>query len=504
MDVLQMLALGFSVALTPTNLFLCLVGVVIGTLIGALPGLGPSGTVAILLPFTFGRDPTGSMIMLAGIYYGGMYGGSLTSILLNTPGESASVMTCIDGYQMARKGRAGAALGISAIASFIGGTAGVIGLMLIAPPLAAFAVAFGPPEYFALMVMGLTAVTAVGGKSMIKALLSGLFGLMLAMVGTDSTTGWSRFTYDQPHLLDGIPFIAAAMGMFGVTEVLANVEQRFRAEVIRTRWRDVYPTIRDLRDCIGAFWRGGIIGFIIGVLPGAGATIASFIAYATEKKASRHPEKFGAGVIEGVAAPEGANNAATAGAMVPLLTLGIPGSGTTAVMLGALMMFGLKPGPLLMEKNPDFFWGVIASMYIGNVLLLIINLPLVPLFANVLNVPYWLLGPSVIMLCFVGVYSLNNSLFDLWLLLLFSVLGYLMKKLEFPVPPVVLGLVLGPLTEMALKRSLQISHGDISILFFRPIAGTLMLVTFAILLFPAVRALYSRWSASRQAAAGIG
>ncbi len=500
MDVLGMLAFGFSVALTPTNLLLCLLGVVIGTVIGALPGLGPAGTVAMLLPFTFGRDPTGSMIMLAGIYYGGMYGGSLTSILINTPGESASVMTCVDGYQMARQGRAAVALGISAIASFVAGTVGVVGLMVIAPPLAGFAVSFGPPEYFALMLMGLMAVTAVGGKSMLKALIAGLFGLMMAWVGTDKMTGVPRFTYSQPFLLDGIPFIAAAMGIFGVAEVLVNVERKFKPEIIQARWRDLYPSLQELKVCTGAFWRGSIIGFLIGVLPGAGATIASFLTYAVEKKASKYPEKFGTGVIEGVAAPEGANNAATAGALVPLLTLGIPGSGTAAIMLGALMMYGLKPGPLLMEKNPEFFWGVVASMYIGNVLLLIINLPLVPLFAKVLNVPYWALGPVVIVMCLVGVYSLNNSLFDLWLVFLFSVAGYFMKKLDFPGPPVVLALVLGPMMETNMKRALQISHGDVGIFFFRPIAGPLMAITVAFLLWPLIRSMLQRRRGSELAA----
>jgi len=497
MDVLNMLAHGFSVATTPINLAFCLMGVSVGTAIGALPGIGPSATIAILIPFTYGKDPTGSMIMLAGIYYGAMYGGSITSILINTPGESASVMTCIDGYQMAKKGRAGSALGISAVASFIAGTFGLVGLMVLAPPLSSFAVSFGPPEYFALMFMGLTSVAALAGKSLIKALLSALFGLMFATVGLDNMTGVERFTYGRTFLLDGIPFVAAAMGLFAVSEVIINVEKKFKIEMLRTGWREVYPSLQDYKDCIGPFWRGSLLGFIIGVLPGAGATIASFMAYALEKKVSKHPERFGTGAIEAVAAPEGANNSATAGAMVPLFTLGIPGSGSTAMMLGALMMYGLRPGPLLMDNNPDFFWGVVASMYIGNILLLIMNMPLVPLFARLLMVPYRFLGPSIILFCVVGVYSLRNSPYHLWLLLFFSVVGYFMKKLEYPLPPLILSLVLGPLIEINMKRSLQISQGDFSVFFLRPISGSLLLVSILILFTTVFARFWKRSSVDR-------
>jgi putative tricarboxylic transport membrane protein len=500
MDILAMLGHGFAIALTPTNLMMCLAGVVTGTMVGALPGLGDAAAIAILLPFTFGRDPTSSMIMLSGIYYGAMYGGSLTSILINTPGEASSVVTCLDGYQMALKGRAGAALGISAIGSFVAGTVGVVLLMVIAPVLTAFSLSFGPPEFFALMLLGLTAVTAMGGTSLIKNLMAGLFGLMLATVGTDSMTGYARFNYGEPSLLDGIPLVAAFMGLFGVAEVLVNVETRLKVKVIETRWKDLYPNRQELKDSVGPIWRGTLIGFLIGLLPGGGATIATFFSYAIEKGVSKHPEKFGTGAIEGVAGPETANNAASAGAMVPLLALGIPSSGTAAVLLGALMMSGLKPGPMLMQNNPDFFWGLIASMYIGNVLLLIINMPLVPLFAKVLFIPYWLLAPVVILFCFVGTYSLGNSVFDLWLLLFFSILGYLMKKLDFSPATLVLGLVLGGMMESAFKRSLQIGQGDFTILFMRPIAGTLMALTVLVLLARLLRVVLKWLKSPRQAA----
>ncbi|HEV8344483.1 MAG TPA: tripartite tricarboxylate transporter permease [Candidatus Binatia bacterium] len=488
MEALGSLLTGFSVALTPANLFWCFVGVFLGTVVGILPGLGPAATIAMLLPLTFKMDHTAAIIMLAGIYYGSKYGGSTTSILLNVPGESASVVTCLDGYQMARQGRAGAALGISAIASFIAGTVGVLGLMLIAPPIARFALRFGPPEYFALMALGLAMVVFLAGKSMIKGLLATLMGLWLAGVGIDLFTAESRFTFGQVELLDGVDFIVASIGIFAIAEVLVNMESRGGTELFKVPkgLRNLLPTLQDLKDCRFAFLNGSIVGFLIGVLPGAGSTISSFIAYGTEKAFSRHPEKFGTGVIEGVAAPEGANNSDTAGSLVPLLTLGIPGSNTTAILLAALILWGFKPGPLLVQENPGLFWGLVASMYIGNVMLLVLNLPLVPLFAQILRVPYFVLYPAILGISIVGVYSVSHSLFDVWLLGIFGLLGYLMRKLDFPAAPLILGMVLGDGLERALRQSLMMSGGQLAVLVTRPLSAGMLLLTVVILLVPLV------------------
>jgi putative tricarboxylic transport membrane protein len=488
LEALGSLLTGFSVALTPANLFWCFVGVFLGTVVGILPGLGPAATIAMLLPLTFKMDHTAAIIMLAGIYYGSKYGGSTTSILLNVPGESASVVTCLDGYQMARQGRAGAALGISAIASFIAGTVGVLGLMLIAPPIARFALRFGPPEYFALMALGLAMVVFLAGKSMIKGLLATLMGLWLAGVGIDLFTAESRFTFGQVELLDGVDFIVASIGIFAIAEVLVNMESRGGTELFKVPkgLRNLLPTLQDLKDCRFAFLNGSIVGFLIGVLPGAGSTISSFIAYGTEKAFSRHPEKFGTGVIEGVAAPEGANNSDTAGSLVPLLTLGIPGSNTTAILLAALILWGFKPGPLLVQENPGLFWGLVASMYIGNVMLLVLNLPLVPLFAQILRVPYFVLYPAILGISIVGVYSVSHSLFDVWLLGIFGLLGYLMRKLDFPAAPLILGMVLGDGLERALRQSLMMSGGQLAVLVTRPLSAGMLLLTVVILLVPLV------------------
>src|SRR5580765_7970898 len=423
---------GFALALQPANLFWCFVGVFLGTIVGIMPGLGPPATIAMLLPLTFLMNPASAMIMLAGIYYGAKYGGSTTSILLNVPGESASIVTCLDGYQMAKKGRAGAALGIAAIASFIAGTVGVLGLMLVAPPLARFALAFSSPEYFGLMALGLAMVVLLAGRSMVKALLAMLLGLWLAGIGTDLFSSESRFTFGSLELLSGIDFVVVAIGVFAIGEVLANMEAREEPQVLPVPkgLRNLLPTMQDLRDCRFAFAQGSVIGFLVGVLPGAGSTIASFISYGVEKAFSRRREQFGTGVIEGVAAPEGANNSETGGALVPLLTLGIPGSGTTAILLAALVLWGFKPGPLFIPEHPDLFWGLVASMYIGNVMLLILNLPLVPLFAQVLRMPVYVLYPLILGVSLVGVYSASGSLFDLGLLMVFGLLGYLMRKLD--------------------------------------------------------------------------
>jgi putative tricarboxylic transport membrane protein len=486
MDVIGYMLQGFGVALTPLNLTWCFVGVFLGTVIGILPGLGPAATIAMLLPLTFRMEPTGAVIMLAGIYYGSKYGGSTTSILLNVPGESASVVTCFDGYQMAKRGRGGPALGIAAIASFIAGTVGVLGLMLVAPPLAKFALTFSSPEYFALMCLGLGMVVLLAGESMVKALLAMLVGLWIAGMGTDLFTSTSRFTFGNAELLDGIDFVVVAIGVFALGEVLGNLEGREGTKIIPVPkgLRNLMPTWQDLKDCRFAFINGSLVGFVIGVLPGAGSTIASFISYGIEKAVSKRPEKFGTGVPEGVAAPEGANNAETGGAMVPLLTLGIPGSGTTAILLAAFILWGLRPGPLMIQDNPTLFWGLVASMYIGNVMLLVLNLPLVPLFAQILRLPAYVLYPAIFGLSVVGVYSVSSSLFDAWMLAVFGLLGYAMRRLDFPAAPLILGFVLGDSMERALRQSLMMSQGDLSILVSRPISATMLFLTVLILIAP--------------------
>src|SRR3954467_5452399 len=419
---------GFAVALQPANLLWCLVGAALGTVVGIMPGLGPPATIAMLLPLTFLMNPASAMIMLAGIYYGAKYGGLTTSILLNVPGESASVVTCLDGYAMAPKGRAGPALGIAAIASFIAGTVGVLGLMLVAPPLARFALAFSAPEYFGLMALGLAMVVLLAGRSMGKALLAMLVGLWVAGIGTDLFTSTSRFTFGRMELLSGIDFVVVAIGIFAIGEVLANMESHEEPQLLPVPkgLKNLLPTMQDLRDCRFAFAQGSVIGFVVGVLPGAGSTIASFISYGVEKAFSRRREQFGTGVVEGVAAPEGANNSETGGALVPLLTLGIPGSGTTAILLAALILWGFKPGPLFIAENPELFWGLVASMYMGNVMLLVLNLPLVPVFAQVLRTPAHILYPLIFGISIVGVYSVSGSAFDLGLLAAFGLLGYAM------------------------------------------------------------------------------
>ena len=494
MDILGGLWNGFAVALAPINLWWCFVGCFLGTVVGIMPGLGPPATIAMLLPLTFQMAPASAMIMLAGIYYGAKYGGSTTSILLNVPGESASVVTCLDGYQMARKGRAGAALGIAAIASFFAGTVGVLGLMLVAPPLAKFALSFSSPEYFALMVLGLAMVVLLGGRSMLKALLAMLVGLWIATMGTDLFSSTSRFTFGNMGMLDGIDFVVVAIGIFALGEVLGNMETRESAQSLPVPkgWRNLLPTMQDMKDCRFAFLNGSVVGFVIGVLPGAGSTIASFISYGIEKAVSKRRDQFGTGIIEGVAAPEGANNAETGGALVPLLTLGIPGSGTTAILLGALVLWGFKPGPLLIQEHPDLFWGLVASMYVGNVMLLVLNLPLVPLFAQLLRLPVHVLYPLIFGIAIVGVYTVSSSWFDLAMLMAFGLLGYLMRKLDYPAAPLVLGLVLGDAMERALRQSLMMSQGDLGILVSRPISAVMLAFAVLLLLVPTFGVL-NRW-----------
>jgi putative tricarboxylic transport membrane protein len=489
MDVLANLGHGFLVALEPLNLFWCFAGVFLGTVVGVMPGLGPAATIAMLLPLTFKMPPTSALIMLAGIYYGAKYGGSTTAILLNVPGESASVVTCLDGYQMARKGRAGAALGIAAIASFIAGTVGVVALMLVAPPLAKFGLAFSSPEYFALMALGLAMVVLLAGESLVKALLAMLVGLWIAGMGIDLFSDSSRFTFGNSEMLDGVDFVIVAIGVFALSEVFANMERREEGTMLPVPkgLRNLLPTMEELKACRFAFLNGSVVGFIIGVLPGAGSTIASFISYGLEKAVSKHPEKFGTGVPEGVAAPEGANNSETGGALVPLLTLGIPGSGTTAILLAAFVLWGLKPGPLMIQDNPELFWGLVASMYVGNVMLLVLNLPLIPLFAQILKMPSYLLYPIILGISLVGVYTVSGSLFDCYMLAAFGLLGYLMRRLDYPSAPLILGLVLGDSMERALRQSLMMSQGDLSILVSRPISATMLILTVLLLIMPLFR-----------------
>jgi putative tricarboxylic transport membrane protein len=462
---------GFSAALTLKHLTMCFLGVLMGQMVGVLPGIGPAAAIALLLPLTFGADPTSAIILFAGIYYGSQYGGTLTSVLVSVPGESSTVMTTVDGYQMALQGRAGAALGIAAIGSFIAGTLGTLGLTLLAPPLAQAALAFGPPEYFALVVLGLTALAAVG-SSVLKGLVAGVAGLLIGTIGIDPQNGIARFTFDQTWLLDGVEFIVLTVALFGVGEVVASCALGAARPVADVK--NVLPTREDWRASRMPILRGSGVGFVIGVLPATGATIASFLAYILEKKVAKDPSRFGKGAIEGVAAPESANNAAAAGAMVPMLSLGVPGSGTTAIILGALIMFGIRPGPELFTKNADLVWAVIASMYIGNVLLLVMNLPLAGLFARLLKIPYRWLYPPILALCIAGVYSQSNSLQDCWLLAAFGMLGWLMKRYDWSMAPMILGLVLGPLFESALRQSLTLSHANPAVFVTRPISAVLL------------------------------
>jgi putative tricarboxylic transport membrane protein len=492
-QLLANLTLGFSIALSPFNLVMAAAGVTVGQLIGALPGIGPVSGVALLLPLTFAMDPTSGIIMLAGIYYGSQYGGTITSVLINTPGESASVVTCLDGYPMALKGRAGPALGIAAFGSFIAGTFGVVMLMLMSPTLARWALSFGPPETFALMLLGLTTVTGLTGENAIKGYISMVLGLMLAMVGFDIISGDPRYAFGVNELLDGFDFLPVAIGLFGMGEVLVGAEQSLALEILQGRYgiRDVLPTAADWVRSRLAIARGTVLGFFVGILPGAGSTIASFFSYAVERKYSKHPEEFGHGAIEGVAGPESANNAASAGAMVPLLTLGIPGSGTTAIMLGGLMMWGLQPGPLLFEKNPSFVWGLIASMYIGNVMLVILNIAFIPVFVRALRIPYSILMALIIVFCITGAYAANNRVWDVGVMLAFGVLGYLMRKLDYSAAALTLALVLGPLAERALRQSLIISDAGVLIFFQRPIAAVLICLAILAVLIPTARGVWA-------------
>jgi putative tricarboxylic transport membrane protein len=486
MEVLSNLLLGLGVVFQPQILAFCFVGCVVGTLVGVLPGLGPIATISILLPASLALGPVGGMVMLAGIYYGAMYGGSTTSILLNIPGEAASVVTCLDGYQMARKGRAGPALGISAFGSFIAGTGSVVGLMLIAPPLAEATLAFGPPEYFSLIICGLTLVTFLAKGAMWKALLMAAVGVFLSTIGTDELLGTPRFTFDIPEMVDGLGLAPVAMGLFGISEVLVNLEQSMEVSVYETRIKNILPTLKDWGDSIWAILRGTAIGFFIGLLPGGGALLSSFTSYAVEKKLSKHPEDFGTGMIQGVAGPESANNAATGSTFIPLLTLGIPPNATMAIMFGALMMYGLQPGPLLIKEHPQVFWGLIASMYVGNVMLIALNLPLIGLWVKILKIPYPILFPLILMFCLVGAYSLNNSVVEVLIMCVCGITGYLFRKFGYEAAPLILGLVLGIRLETALRRSLLLEKGDLTIFFRRPISAVLLGLAFLLIVIPLI------------------
>jgi putative tricarboxylic transport membrane protein len=492
MDLLSNLSLSFSVIFQPNNLFYCFIGVVIGTLIGVLPGLGPTATISLLLPSTYHISPVSAIIMLSGIYYGAMYGGSITSILVNIPGEAASVVTCLDGYAMARKGRAGPALGISAFGSFIAGTLATILIILLAPPLARFALKFGPPEYFSLMFLGLTVVTYLASGSMLKAMMMACTGIFLGTIGTDVISGMERFTYHNYTLMDGLGLIPVIMGLFGISEVLLNLGSPSKQEIYSTRISNLLPSLQDWKDSIRPIFRGSILGFFLGILPGGGAVISSFGAYALEKKISKHPEKFGTGVIEGVAAPEAANNSASQGAFIPLLTLGIPANVVMAILLGALLIYNITPGPLLIKSHPDLFWGVVGAMYVGNVMLLILNVPLIGIWVKILKVPYPILLPLILLFCLIGVYSVNNSIQEMIIMILFGVIGYLMKKFHYEAAPLILAFVLSPMLENALRQSLLMSQGSFSIFFYRPISLVLFVGAILLLIFPFVPGLKRR------------
>ena len=491
MDTLHNLALGFGVALSPGVLMYAFVGCVVGTLVGVLPGVGPLAGISLLLPATFGLDATKAIVMLAGIYYGAMYGGSTTSILMRIPGEAASVMTCIDGYAMARKGRAGPALAIAAVGSYVAGTASVVALMLLAPPLAAFALRFGPPEYFALLLLGLLVLAYMSAGSMLKALAMAALGLLLGMVGIDQMTGYFRFVYGVVELGDGIGVVPAAVGLFGLAEILATAGQATPPAVIKPRLRELLPSRAEWRDCALPIGRGTVLGFVIGVIPGSAHIISSFVSYAVERKLSARPQEFGEGAVAGVAGPESANNAATSGAFVPMLALGVPSGPIPAVMLGAMMVHGVSPGPLLIKNQPELFWGFVASMYVGNLVLLVLNLPLVGLFVNLLRVPYAVLYPSILVFCVLGVYAVNGSVIDVWIMLIMGILGYVLRKLSFETAPIVLGVVLAPMIELSLRQSLAMSDGDYTIFLTRPITTTLLTVG-AVLVVLSLRPLLTR------------
>lgn len=481
MDFFTNLMVGLSVAVQPANLLYCFVGVFVGTLIGVLPGIGPAGTMAILLPFTYGIAPEASVIMLAGIYYGAMYGGSTTSILVNIPGEAASVVTTLDGYQMALQGRAGPALGIAAFGSFIAGTMSIVGLQALSPYLVSVALRFGPAEYFSLMILGLIMLSYLAQKSILKALTMAGVGVLLGTIGQDPMTGGVRFTFGLPEFLDGIGIVPLVIGIFGISEALMHVEKPADQRSVIKDVSHLFPTLRDWAASKWAIIRGGVIGFLLGILPGGGAILASFVSYTVEKRISKTPERFGHGAIEGVAAPESANNAAAGSAFIPMLTLGIPANPIMAILLGALMIHGIAPGPLLMKEQPNLFWGVITSMYIGNIMLLVLNLPLIGLWVKLLRVPHTILFPLILLFCIIGTYSENKSLVDVALMLFFGGFGYVMRKFGYEPAPLVLAFVMGPILETASRQALIISDGSFHIFFSKPISAACLVIAAVLL-----------------------
>jgi len=482
-ELLSNLALGFGVAFSPMNVLFCLLGALVGTLVGVLPGIGTVATIAMLLPITFGLPPVGALIMLAGIYYGAQYGGSTTSVLVNIPGEATSVVTCLDGHQMARQGRAGAALAIAAIGSFFAGCVATVLVAALGAPLTSLALLFGPAEYFSLMVLGLIFAVVLAKGSVLKAIAMVLSGLLMSMVGSDLETGAGRMTFDIAELADGIGFTNIAMGVFGFAEIIRNLELPSESrDIVSSKVTGLMPTRKDLIDASGAIARGTLLGSLLGILPGGGAVIASFAAYTFEKRMSKDPSKFGKGAIEGVAAPESANNAAAQTAFIPLLTLGIPPNAVMALMVGAMTIHGIVPGPQVMTKQPELFWGMIASMWIGNLMLVIINLPLVGVWVTLLRVPYRLLFPSIIVFCCIGIYSINNAPTDVMISAMFGVVGYWLIKHDFEAAPMLLGFVLGPLMEENLRRAMLIARGDATVFFTRPISGGLLAVAIVLLI----------------------
>ncbi|MBM4339479.1 MAG: tripartite tricarboxylate transporter permease [Deltaproteobacteria bacterium] len=493
--MLDNILLGFSASLAPLNLLYCLIGVTLGTVVGVLPGLGPVSSIALLLPVTYKMDLLSAVIMLSGIYYGVQYGGTITSVLMKIPGEASSVVTCIDGYEMAKKGKAGAALGIAAFGSFIAGTLGIIILMFLAPPLAKLALMMGPPEYMALMIAGLSLVIYLSSKSMIKSLMMGILGLLLGTIGMDPISGQIRFGMGIKNLMDGVDLAPMAMGLFGLAEVFSLIESKEGSSEFlkaKTKLREILPNRKDWRDSFFPITRGSIFGFLMGILPGGGAVMASFVSYAMERRLSKHPDKFGTGAIEGVAGPESSNNSAAIGAFVPLLTLGIPANVVMALLIGAFMIHGVNPGPLLLRDNPVLFWGIITSMYIGNLLLLIQNVPLIGLFVKILKVPSKIMAPLITVICFIGAYSINNNISGILVVIIFGTMGYLMRKFRYDPAPLILAFVLGPLLEDAFRQTMMLFRGDVSKIFERSIAMVFLGVAFFLFISPFITKFFKR------------
>ena len=481
MGIFDFMLSGFHDCLQPMNLFLCFLGVFVGTLIGVLPGIGRSGTMAILFPVTVGLSPVSAIILLAGIYYGAQYGGSTTAILVNIPGETSSVMTCLDGYQMARQGRAGPALGISAFGSFIGGTASLIALMVVAVPLARAALKFGPIEHFTLECLGMVLIIFLARGSVLNGIIMALVGLFLSTVGVELASGTPRFTFGRVSLWEGIGIVPLINGIFGISEVLSNLEGPAERAIFKTRIGSLLPNLEDWRRSIGPIWRASVVGFFLGLLPGGGAILPTFVSYTMEKKLSKHPEEFGRGAIEGVAGPETANNSGAGGSLVPLFALGLPPNPSLAILLGALMVHGVAPGPKFIIEHGDIFWGVIASMYMGNLMLLVLNLPLIGIWVKVLKVPYWVLMPLILIFCVIGCYSINNSVWDLLTMIIFGIVGYLLRKFDYEEAPLVLAFILGPMLELNFRQALIISNGDFAVFLQRPLP-VIALVVLALLL----------------------